>query len=279
MAERITIAGQEYGPDLTSLNLEKQRLDAWPPKLEHLSKLEELRLGKTGLTALPESIGRLSRLKVLDLRFNHLSRLPDGIGRLVRLRALDLSNNHLETLPKSMSGLTQLETLDLRGNPLPGADLLLPPKIQLFLSKLTWIRFPEDWRDPGACLESQLSPSVLRRLTGLSTQSRRALCRELIRLIANGEIDLEMIGHLDPLSIFKREDEEMDDQDECIICQEGLFRNLNESLIQLDCFCKRLFHAKCLQSVAPKTKGSCPNCQAKVLTFRIGSPRRSRSRN
>ena len=112
-------------PNLRSLRLEGNRIEALPAGLEH-SALWLLDLSGNGLAALPAgSLSGLAGLRRLHLSGNALAGLPgDAFAGLGSLRSLRLDGNRLRALPAGLfAGLNALDELHLHGN--PGAPFTL----------------------------------------------------------------------------------------------------------------------------------------------------------
>ncbi len=112
-------------PNLWSLHLADNRIDALPAGLEHPALLL-LDLSRNGLTELPAgSLSGFTGLRRLHLSGNALAALPGGaLAGLGSLRALRLDGNRLPALPAGLfAGLGALQELHLQGN--PGAPFML----------------------------------------------------------------------------------------------------------------------------------------------------------
>jgi len=74
-------------PNLTSLDLSKNRINNIPPSIGDLKTLQELFLANNKLffTPLTPRIGALSALQRLDLSFNQLEGIIPEIGNLPNL--------------------------------------------------------------------------------------------------------------------------------------------------------------------------------------------------
>jgi uncharacterized protein YwqG len=83
-------------------------LDALPPEIAQLHRLEVLSLSGLGLTNVPDVLTTLERLETLDLNYNRLFTLPHNIGEMPALRELSVEGNCFISLPASMSKVPNL---------------------------------------------------------------------------------------------------------------------------------------------------------------------------
>lgn len=140
-------------PELISLDLSSNNIEAVPAELGNLAGLETLALiGNDIVGSIPPEFGNLSNLKTLILDYNRFSgSIPGELGNLSNLEMLMLNNNQLSgsippelgnlsalqffegkenllsgSLPAELGNLTALKSLYLQGNEIPGA---LPPEL------------------------------------------------------------------------------------------------------------------------------------------------------
>ncbi|WP_052435901.1 leucine-rich repeat domain-containing protein [Neochlamydia sp. EPS4] len=107
---------ENYGKEITIVNLRGIGLTLLPPEICQLSQLQELNLSQNQLTTLPAEIGQFSQLEALYLSSNQLTTLPAEIGQLSQLKALILSTNQIASLPTKLGQLLQLLWLYLNQN-------------------------------------------------------------------------------------------------------------------------------------------------------------------
>jgi len=110
--------------DLTSLNLQRNKIKKLPDSIGDINNLEDLNLSNNVLEVLPESIGNLKQLTDLDLGHNKLVKIPKSIGYLESLVYLDLCGNPLTTLPDSIKNLHKLENLYLEHTNISNDELI-----------------------------------------------------------------------------------------------------------------------------------------------------------
>ncbi|SFI16695.1 T9SS type A sorting domain-containing protein [Halpernia frigidisoli] len=102
---------------LKVLNIAGLNLNAVPPKIATLTKLESLDLSDNQLKTGFDNLSSLINLKEFNLAGNQLSKLPTQLGTLTKLTTLDLSRNLLATNFESpLSNLKNLEWLSLENN-------------------------------------------------------------------------------------------------------------------------------------------------------------------
>ena len=114
----IEITGKSWETlkNLTSLNLERNRLERLPETIGELKNLSSLDLSSNENLDFDDAFKKLSTLKnlsSLNLWNNKLERLPESIGNLKNLSLLNLWNNKLERLPESINELKDLEFLHI----------------------------------------------------------------------------------------------------------------------------------------------------------------------
>lgn len=134
--------------NLTSLNLQGNRLSNICESIATLKHLKHLNLSSNNLTEIPSRLCDITTLVELDLSFNHITTLPDSIGQLNKLERLSMSNNDLvKRLPESFSDLVSLKELDIRYNKLQNIDILakLPKLDTLYCSKNSVYSFEDSF--------------------------------------------------------------------------------------------------------------------------------------
>ncbi|WP_052435983.1 leucine-rich repeat domain-containing protein [Neochlamydia sp. EPS4] len=134
--ELLTQWIEEYGKNITTLNLEGLGLTLLPPEIGHLSQLTCLVLRYNHLTVIPAEIGQLTKLEVLNLSYNHLTAIPTSIGQLTKLQMFRLDGNHLTAIPAEIGQLSQLQELDLSYNRLT----VIPSEILRLREAGAWIK-------------------------------------------------------------------------------------------------------------------------------------------
>uniref|UniRef100_A0A3Q2YX85 Leucine rich repeat containing 18 n=1 Tax=Hippocampus comes TaxID=109280 RepID=A0A3Q2YX85_HIPCM len=92
------------------LNLSFKELDAVPPSIQKLSRVDELILSRNLIISLPDFIHDFNNVQVLDLHSNYI---PPTIGLLKNLVILNLCNNRLTQVPKQLGLLQNLQMLYL----------------------------------------------------------------------------------------------------------------------------------------------------------------------
>lgn len=134
--------------NLTTLNLQGNRLNAISDSIATLTHLKHLNLSSNNLTEVPFKLCEINTLIELDLSFNHITALPENIGKLTQLERLSMTNNDLvKQLPESFSDLISLKELDVRYNKLHNIDVLAKlPKLEiLYCSKNSVYSFEDSF--------------------------------------------------------------------------------------------------------------------------------------
>ncbi len=101
------------------VNFHHLNLKTVPQQLENCSSLKHLNLANNQLEALPPFIQQLRRLETLDLSGMpslNATKLFDNIQGLSKLKTLNLSNGDFVILPYQVTALRNLEVLDLSEN-------------------------------------------------------------------------------------------------------------------------------------------------------------------
>ncbi len=102
--------------NLTTLQLQENRLTTLPPEIGNLNRLTSLNLSLNQLVKLPSEIGKLDKLREIFLTGNRLISLPEEFGNLAELIYLYLGKNRLKALPANFTKLEKLESLNLNEN-------------------------------------------------------------------------------------------------------------------------------------------------------------------
>jgi len=102
-------------PNLTVLNLSKNKLELIGDSLKMLSKLKRLDLSNNKMKAIPYAVYQLSNLTHLSLGLNQIDRVPDEIGYLTKLEVLNLYDNAIQYFSPNLKALPNLHSLDIQG--------------------------------------------------------------------------------------------------------------------------------------------------------------------
>jgi len=146
---------------LKEFGLSRNKVEAIPSAISHLTSLEMLSLSNNKFRQFPLHISNMTSLKVLYLSNNKLESIPSEISHLTSLEKLYLYRNQLQTLPASMCLLTNLERLWLEVNPLdPNRTPMQPEeyrdkaRVQAALSLLEpkWLK----WQYEGINIHNEL---------------------------------------------------------------------------------------------------------------------------
>ena len=78
--------------NLTSLNLERNKIETISGRISFLNRLEYLRLSGNRIKSLPDKFHRLKNLEELHLDVNQMHKLPDTIVELPKLRDIFMKN-------------------------------------------------------------------------------------------------------------------------------------------------------------------------------------------
>jgi hypothetical protein len=102
---------------LTSLDLQKNRISMVPDCIKGLTSLKRLSLEENCLSEFPSAILKMSWLEELILDCNLIKELPEDMGKMTSLKGLlYLGKNKLTSLPNSMQQLDKLECINLMNN-------------------------------------------------------------------------------------------------------------------------------------------------------------------
>lgn len=95
------------------LDLEGNKLTAFPAKVCSLVSLQRLDVGRNKITNIPEDIKNLRKLKELWINHNNLDAFPKVICKLLSLKILSISYNNIKSVPNDLAYMTKLEILEL----------------------------------------------------------------------------------------------------------------------------------------------------------------------
>lgn len=102
-------------PNLTHLNLSKNKLELIGDSLTLLKKLSHLDLSNNKMKAIPYAVFQLESLTHLSLGLNQIERIPDEISYLTRLEFLDVYDNAIQYFSPNLKTLPNLKQLDIQG--------------------------------------------------------------------------------------------------------------------------------------------------------------------
>eukprot|EP00605_Chrysophyceae_sp_TOSAG23-4_P000007 GSChrysophyteH1.ASY1.ANO1.7.1 assembled CDS len=106
----------QYLIKLEILEVDHNRLEAFPDLCGHLTALQRLDLSNNKLHKLPEGLGLCSNLKFFKAHSNELQLLPNSIGGCFRMEYIDVSRNKIRELPEDVSFMASLTHVDLSSN-------------------------------------------------------------------------------------------------------------------------------------------------------------------
>ena len=102
------------GGRIDYVNLDRNKLKAFPPELLKLTGLKWLRLNRNSLSELPD-LSALVNLRRIYLRENRFTSVPEGLKNLPALTDVDLSGNPIREIPSWLAAKKGLEGLSLNG--------------------------------------------------------------------------------------------------------------------------------------------------------------------
>jgi len=102
-------------PNLTKLNLSKNKLELLNDSLSLLKNLSHLDLSNNKMKAIPYAIFQLEALTQLSFGMNQIDRIPDEIVYLKNLESLDMYDNAIQYFSPKLKELPKLKKLDIQG--------------------------------------------------------------------------------------------------------------------------------------------------------------------